>query len=302
MASVEGASDEQVNAFIANAPEGTEITRQGDGLSIKTVQIDFEVCAAPIENIMYQAGYVGKLQDIRFFAERLRFTRSDLVDMGIDRTLVDSLQPFSEAMTGTARQRDQTTHEIYDAETRDQDIIDCHECYIRTDMDNDGISERYRVLVANRSICLEYEPHDLLPYSLGSPFLQAHRLTGESLFDHLKMTQDIKTAYHRQLIDNTSAINNGRYVYDPSRVAEADVLNPKAGGGIRARDPAAVVPVPIPDVTSGILAALQYEDQRRSERGGASLDMLSADAQLVGETAHGIERQYASRYFFAKVE
>lgn len=299
---VQGATTEQVNAFILSQPQNVEAVRDGDEVVLTTTNRDFEVCAVPIENISYQAGYTGKLQDIRFFAERIHYTRSDLVELGVDKSIVDDLQPYSEAMTGTERERNQSLHEVYDAETRDQDIIDCYECYIRTDMDNDGISERYRVLVANQNKCLEYEQVDLLPYALGSPFLQPHRLTGESLAEHLFQTQDIKTAYHRQFIDNVSTINNGRYAYDPSQTAEEDVLNPKAGGGIRARNPSqSIVPIMVPDVTSGILAGLQYEDQRRSERGGASLDLLAADAQLVGETAHGIERQYASREALASM-
>ena len=292
---------EQLAAYAMQQPENVFVERDGDTIRQTTVERVFDVSAVPVENVMYQAGYVGRLQDIRFFAERVRYTRSDLVEMGIDRKVVDKLQPYSEAMTGTARERNQTLHEIYDAETRDQDIIDCHDCYLRIDMDGDGISERYRVLVANQHECLEYELADILPYSIGSPFLQPHRLTGESLFDHLKSTQDIKTAYQRQLIDNISTINNGRVIYDPARVNESDVMNPKAGGGIRSRDPNAVVPLLIPDATTGILAALAYEDRRRSERGGASLDLLSADAQLVGETAHGIERQYSSREAMASM-
>ena len=265
-------------------------------LTVTTVQTRFEVGAVPIENISYQSGYIGDLQQIRFFAERVRYTRSDLIEMGIPKKIVDRVQPHTDTHTHAERERDQSWHERFIAETRDQDIIDCHECWLRVDLDGDGISERYRVLVANKHVCLEYELVDLLPYSMGSPFINPHRLTGESLYDHLKATQDVKTALTRQFLDNVATMNNGRYAYDPSRTDEKDVMSPVAGGGIRSRDPqAAIVPIMVPDVTSGILQALQYEDKRRSERGGASLDMLTADAQLVGETAHGIERQYASR-------
>ena len=293
---IAGVGDEELAFFATQLAPNMTAERDGDTLTVTTTTRNFHVFAVPIENISYQASYVGRLEDIRFFAERIRYTRSDLVDLGVDRKLVDELPSQTDAETGTSRERDQTYGEVYDAETRDQDIIDCHECYVRVDLDGDGVSERYKILVANDSTTLMVEEADLLPYALGSPFLNPHRITGESLFDHLKATQDVKTAYQRQLIDNVTTINNGRYAYDPSNVAEEDVMKPTAGGGIRARNPAqSMVPIMVPDVTTGILAGLQYEDQRRSERGGASLDLLSADAQLVGETAHGIERQYASR-------
>lgn len=298
---VKGVDKEQV-AFLAQPQAQNEqrVVKNGT-LTVTTTNREFVTSAIPIENISYQSSYVGHLKDIRFWAERIPYTRSDLVDMGVDAELVDKLNNKTDSDNGTSRARNQTTGETYDAETRDQDIIDCHECYLRVDLDGDGVSERYKVLISGTN-GLMFEAADLLPYSIGSPFLNPHRITGESLFDHLKSTQDVKTAYNRQLIDNVSIINNGRYAYDPGQVAEEDVLQVTAGGGIRARNPAAsIIPIMVPDVTMGILAAISYEDQRRTERGGASLDMMGAQEQLVGETAHGIERQYASREAMASM-
>ena len=292
---IEGASEEHRRALVNDAQEGETRSIEGDQLTITTQRRRFLVDAVPIENMRYQPGFTGDLQDIRFIAEAMEYTRSELVEMGIDKSLVASLHPHSKVESSGVRDNRDRGHTVQNAQTRDQDIIDCYEAYVLTDMDGDGISERYKVLVANDRVCLSYERVDLVPYAMGTPFINPHRITGESLFDHVKTSQDVKTALLRNLIDNTLAINNGRYIYDPARANEADILNPVAGGGIRASDPTAVVPVMVPDVTTGILSALDYEDKRRTERGGAALDMMSADAQIVGETAHGIERQYASR-------
>ncbi len=268
-----------------------------------TIQKQFRTHAVPIENICYQASFVGRFQAIRFFAERISYTRSDLVQMGCSKSIVDELPINENDQNAVSLDRDQSEQDR-SAWSRDQDQIDCYEAYQRIDLDGDGISERYKVLMAGGSNgqVLKFELMDLVPFALGSPFLNPHRLTGESLFDHLKATQDVKTAYRRQLIDNVSIINNGRYIYDPGQTTEADIMTPKAGGGIRARNPGASVQVvPVPDVTSGILAAINYEDMVRSERGGASLDLMGAEPQLVGETAHGIERQYGSREAMASM-
>lgn len=301
----DGLAREQLAMLLQPQIDGEARELEDGLLTITTPARRFRVEAVPIENISYQAGYSGELQGIRFFAERMDYTRSDLVELGFDRKIVDGLAATGvRDATGARSQRDgtATAADARDAETRDQDVIDCHEVYQLIDLDGDGISERYRALVADRSTVLEYEPADVLPYALGSPFLNPHRITGESLFDHIKSSQDVKTALGRQLIDNVTVINNGRYAYDPDQVNEQDVLRPRAGGGIRARNPSmALVPIVIPDVTSGILAALQYEDKRRTERGGASLEMLSSDMQLAGETAHGVERQYASREALASM-
>ena len=298
---ISGASSEELAMFEMQLQPNQYLDREGGKLI--TIQKQFRTHAVPIENISYQASFVGRFQAIRFFAERISYTRSDLVQMGCSKAAVDALPVNENIENAVSLERDQSLQSTA-AWSKDQDAIDCYEAYQRIDLDGDGISERYKVLMAGGSNgeVLKYEIMDLVPFALGSPFLNPHRLTGESLFDHLKATQDVKTAYRRQLIDNVSIINNGRYIYDPGQTTEADIMAPKAGGGIRARNPGASVQVvPVPDVTSGILAAINYEDMVRSERGGASLDLMGAEPQLVGETAHGIERQYGSREAMASM-
>lgn len=288
---IEDASEDQRRALLNDTPATETRTIVGDHLVATRKTREFHVCAVATESVTYQSGYSGRnLQGIRFFAEALEYTRSELIEMGIARSVVDELQPY-----GVLPNTTQTKDPRQIAQSKDQDLIQCHEAYVLTDMNGDGVSERYKCLVANGRTCLSYEPADLVPYALGTPFINPHKITGESLFDHIRTSQDVKTSLVRQLLDNTAAINNGRYVYDPARTSEEDVLNPVAGGGIRSRDPTSVVPLLVPDMTSGILAALTYEDKRRTERGGAALELMTGQAQIVGDTAFGIDRQYASR-------
>jgi len=49
------------------------------------------------------------------------------------------------------------------------------------------------------------------------------------------------------------------------------------------------------DVGQSAMLALEYQDKIRSERGGASLDLQSAQLQIAGDTAHGVERQVSSK-------
>lgn len=292
---VAGGSDEELAMFIMQLEPNQIAQRDGDDLTVVTTKRRFLVNAIPIENISYQAGFVGRFQDLRFFSEMIEYTRSDLVELGIPKKVVYELPMITTSGSEAAQIRNIGYSDMRDAHSKDMEIIECHECYQRIDLDGDGIAERYRVLMAGRDVVLSYAPADLIPYSLGSPFLNPHRITGESLYDHLKATQDVKTDLRRQLLDNVALILNGRYIYDPASATEDDILNPIAGGGIRARNPQQVIPLMIPDVQTGLLAQLQYEDKVRSERGGASLDLMGSDAQLVGDTAHGIERQYGSR-------
>jgi hypothetical protein len=55
------------------------------------------------------------------------------------------------------------------------------------------------------------------------------------------------------------------------------------------------VPIPVLDVGPSIAAALEKFNEIRSERGGASLDMVGAEMQIASDTAHGTERVYAAK-------
>ena len=263
-----------------------------DGLLLKNGAIKVEmindelaVMAVPIENISYTAGWAYDFQALPFFAERILYSRSDLVQMGLDRDVVYGLAPYSDFDNSTSQARDVVQKQSNDGASKDQDQIECHSAYILADLDDSGTSKRWAVLVAGSETVLEFEEVQVIPYALGSPWLAPHRLTGESIFDRVAQIQVSNTKFLRQWHDNVALINNGRYVYDPNRVNEADIMAPKAGGGIRARDPSAVVPLVVQDITGGIAAAMQFNNQKRTEAVGAALDMSGAEAQLVNKSA-----------------
>lgn len=293
----EDAASEQVAALLLPRAQGEERTREGDELVIRRSRRVFRVEAVPIERISYQGGYSGPLQEIRFFAEQMDKTRSELVAMGIPRNVVEEVQ-VSPGGTGARLMRAEgggrgTGDVPSPASSRDQEPIGCHQCYVLVDEDGDGISERWRVLMAGDA-CLEAERVEVIPYALGTPFLNPHQVTGESLFDRVRQSQDIKSKLWRQQLDAVEMCLRGRFAYDPSNVNEEDVLS--LSSGIRARNPGmALVPIPVVDPTPGILGAMGYADQARAEAGGSALDMIRPDRQVVSETAWGTERQMAVR-------
>ncbi len=254
-------------------------------LKVRMEDGEMRVDGVPIENVSYTAAWDGPLQEVPFFSERIPYTRSELVELGVKKSVVDELQPYSDYEPTGSIERNVTYRDSHDGETRDQDQIECFECYILADMDGDGIAERYQALIAGNNECLLFEEVPVIPYALGSPFLAAHRLTGESVFDRVKEIQDSNTHFLRQWHDNVSVVNNGRYVYNPNLVMEEDIMEPKAGGGIRAKEVGAVVPLPNLDMTAGIAQAIDANNKRRSEAVGAALDMASAEGQLMNKSA-----------------
>lgn len=288
---------EQIAALLQplNSEEERELV--GDRVRITTTKRTFGFAAVPIENVLYEANAShSDVQKLRFFAERVDYTRSDLVEMGHDKQLVAQLPYITDETDLTSRYRNKSNQTTNLAHSDDQQVIECYEVYLKYDLDGDGISERVRILFAGgkNGYVLEHEEVTLVPYAVGTAFIQSHRMLGESLFDHLKQTQAYKTFLLRHWMDNIGYISGGRWVTDPTTTDMSDMLN--GGKVIKSKDPnRPPLRIDEADIGNSILSALTYQDKMRTERGGAALDMMSADAQLVGETAYGIERQYGQR-------
>ncbi len=278
---VEGLPPEQVAAVLDRFDDAEQ---QDEWVIAKVERREFRIDAVPIENISYEPNFAGRFQDLPFFAEHYTARRSDLIAEGYDKARVNDL-PAGSVEQQSTNPRNYTADTAVNGQTRDMDKIDVAECYVLVDLDGDDIAERYRVIYAANREVLQYEPADVIPYAMGSAYTNAHRITGESLFDHVKPIQDAATTLTRQFMDNVSINNQSRVVYDPSRVSEEDVLTPQAGGGIRSTDMNAVMPLPVMDMTSGILMALDHFNRKRAEKAGGSLDMTSAEAQLMNTSA-----------------
>jgi hypothetical protein len=74
-----------------------------------------------------------------------------------------------------------------------------------------------------------------------------------------------------------------------------DVRSPIPGGAIRSKQIGSIREIQVPDITSNAIVALTMFDKQRSELGGASLDMATAEAQMVGSQvgSQGLDRAYS---------
>ncbi len=233
------------------------------------------------------------LQDTDFMAELVYYRRSELVEMGIKRSIVDELpantskNPQSSISWSnsdiTAKYVDGQV-DVHQAATADRALIECYWIHMTIDRDNDGISEKYRFLVAHRTILLD-EPVEFFPYASGAAWPVPHRWSALSVYDLLRHTQDERTNARRQLHDNLNVANNQRPIYDPGKTQQADVNAGAPGRGIRSTDPGNVGFVPVQDITSNSISFLTYTDKVRSEQTGAALEMASAEGQLVREAS-----------------
>ncbi len=237
------------------------------------------------------------LDDVPFCAERTFPTRSDLRAMGFSAEQVDDLAHINmDTKSDTSARNRDNYDNTWSSQQKAQEVIEVWDCYYRVDMDGDGIAELRNVFYASGSrVVLSNDPVDFIPYASGTAWLNPHRFTGLSMYDRMKEVQDAKTRILRQWLDNQNAANNSRLGVVTNLVDMDDVLNSRPGGVIRMDSPDAVVPIMAPDIGASAQNAMQYLDTVRSERGGASLDLQTQAANVIGDTASGIERQFSSR-------
>ena len=230
------------------------------------------------------------LSDARFFAERCWYTRAQLADMGA-KGAATVPQDQSSDQVQAARYPDDVGNDTAARET--DESIECWWCYMR---DNARGGYESHLFVSPSSVMLsEWVPFH--PYASGVTTLRPHRFDGVSIFDRIAPIQKAKTYLLRQLATQARLANQVRLVVRDRGVNPDDVVSDALNPVIRVNGaPGEVVmPLPVLDVSSQILATLQWIDGLRRESGGASIDMTSPQLQIAGQSAHAAERDYSFR-------
>lgn len=254
-------------------------------------------------NVLYpKQWHKVDVQRIPFIAIRHVEPRSDLLLRGFPKAKVMRLKAYDMDTKIDSLARDiSEIGAMPNAIDRSQDLVEWFECYVLTDS-GDGSSERRRIAMAgvNAQSLLENEPASLVPLATGSPFINPHRLTGISLFDKLRQTQDINTGLQRALMDNVNTVIKNRVAYLDGKVNVDDLADGRPNGNIRVRASVGNVNNAIqafnqPDISSGILQNLNYQRQMRTELGGASLELATGQMQMSGGRigSQGIDRAFS---------
>ena len=239
------------------------------------------------------------LKDARFIAHAMTMTKSDLIEAGFDKEIVESLPTESEEFRESKNYRFSMQGENvapYGGNSKDPSMYtyDVSECYMRMDLDGDGIAERVKITVAgfdNPTHILDIEEVEEWPFVSATAILMSHKLFGLSVYDRLKEIQEQKTAIWRNILDNMYLKNNQRTIAVEGMVNLDDLLVSRPGGIIRAKRTDAVAPYVTPDLGSDVYRMVDYLDQVRAGRVGVSPEGSIAD-QSIGDAvgSEGVER------------
>jgi hypothetical protein len=259
-----------------------------------------KVCieAAPAEEVRVSKRCRGSLQDSPFTEHVTRKTRSDLIEMGMSQSFVDSLPSYNERDNSSqVTSRDSVSDESNNIGStiidRSMDEIEYCEAYLKVDWDGDGIAELRKVVtVANKIPDGEdwNEAIDAVPMTTFIAKRMPHRHVGESLDDELADLQEIKTVLMRQLLDNIYLTNNNQWLVN-ERVNLSDFMTSLPGGvkRVSGNQPVseAAAPVVSTPIVQQILPVVDYFDNVKESRTGISRTSTGLDPDVLKQSTKG---------------
>jgi hypothetical protein len=243
-----------------------------------------------VENVPPEEFLISKkartIADAPFVAHRKLSTRSELVAMGFDKTLVDALPSYSDLTYSEERiaryDRGEMPDEVSSLDHTMQDV-EVMECYIKVDFDGDGIAELRKVTYAGKDI-LDNEEVDFVPFCSICPIPMPHKFFGQSLADRATDLQLIKSTVTRQILDNMYMVNSPRMAAVEGQVNLDDLLTVTANGVIRVKNAGALNPVVVPPTAAQSFPLLQYLDQVQAKRTGINEMSQGLDANILQNT------------------
>jgi hypothetical protein len=203
--------------------------------------------------------------------------------MGFDKDIVEGLAT-SDSLTFSAEYlaRHDNGENPNDAQSLDDSMqtIEVFECYVRADIDGDGIAELRQVFYASNEI-LSDEETDYVPFHTICPIPTPHKFYGESMADRTMDIQLIKTTITRQILDNLYLTNNARVTAVDGQVNLDDLLTSTAGGVVRVKSAGAVQQLTVQSMAGQAFPMLSYLDSIQQKRTGVTEASQGLDPSIL---------------------
>ena len=235
------------------------------------------------------------IEDANFVAHKVLKTRSELIEMGYDKEVVENLPTTNAILLNDerlTRYSDIDESPFNDAPDTSTQEIEIYECYVKVDMDGDGIAELRKVIVAGESgyEILENMPCDNIPFCSLTPIPMPHRFYGRSVSELVEDVQLVKSTVMRQLLDNMYLTNNNRTAIMDGQVNLDDLLTTRPGGIVRTKQPPSQVMMPMQSqaISQQAFPLLEYLDTVRESRTGVTRYNQGLDADSLNKTATGV--------------
>jgi hypothetical protein len=234
------------------------------------------------------------INSANFVCHRTNKTRSELVEMGYDKDLVEGLPTgdtdFFTEDKFVRHQNVDFSHGASEGDKSTNDIL-IYECYIRMDVNEDGKSELLKITTAGSGTgkMIDMVEVDTVPFISMTPVIMPHRFHGRSIAELVEDIQLIKSTVMRQMLDNMYLTNNNRVAVQDGQVSMDDLLTNRPGGIVRTKQPPQNVMMPIPaqPITEQATTMLGYLDSVKETRTGITRQSQGLDSNTLNKTATG---------------
>lgn len=235
-----------------------------------------KVCNVPPEEFLINRD-ARSFEDATIVAHRPKVTKSQLVEMGMSEKELEMVQWETYDLTDTSpellvRDNIDGTGDIgYNSYNRDAtQKTRLTECYMKLDVDGDGIAELRRIVLVGADYLLSNDETPCIPFANLCANRIAHRFFGLSVYDKIKDIQEVRSTLTRNILDNIYNLNNGRYSVVEGQVNLDDLLTNQSGGVVRTKNNAAINPLPVPPLSNDVYNMLDRMERDRGKRTGVS--------------------------------
>lgn len=241
----------------------------------------FVIEAIPPEDFLKDSEATST-DDAVFQCHRDEKTRSELIEMGFDRDKVRAIPVGAQWGNSEQVARNPITRE--DSPDTSTELVDLYECYVKIDVDGDGVAETVRAYFAGgeNGTLLDWEvwddetPFDNIPCE---PV--PHRFEGRSMFDETQDIMDVKTVLIRQLLNNMYASNNPQRFVKGKIHNPEELMSPSFNGAIFGDASSEIVPLPVPLVAANALEGIAYMDEVVQRRTGIGRQSMALDPEAL---------------------
>jgi len=229
-----------------------------------------------------------------FVCHRTNKTKTELVEMGYDKDLVEGLPTgdtdFFTEDKFVRHQNVDFSHGSNEGDKSTNDVL-VYECYVKMDVNEDGKAELLKITTAGSGTgkMIDMEEVDNIPFISMTPVIMPHRFHGRSVSELVEDIQLIKSTVMRQMLDNMYLTNNNRVAVQDGQVAMDDLLTNRPGGIVRTKQPPSNVMMPLPaqPITEQASGMLSYLDSVKETRTGVTRQSQGLDSNTLNKTATG---------------
>lgn len=221
-------------------------------------------------------------------------TKSELIEMGYDPEILDSVPTWSEMEDWNSESinRHESTSELFGTNESMDDstgLYELEEWYVKIDFDGDGIAESRKIDVIGGEI-VGNEEDDFQPVVSCSAIPMPHRHAGIAWVEPVTAIQELSTYYQRSLNDNIARVNRPRKYISENAITDdgmtIDQLLDIDSEVVIARDASAIVPEQHQPVIQEILMVHQAVKDQLQMRTGVAPG-IAMDSDVLQKTTAG---------------